>query len=114
MPRLSGSFTADYSAPLSGDTKLNLGAAVNYSGNRASDYSGNFPKRLPAYATVDLRAGVDFGKFNLSAFARNVTDKRAIVVVGTELLAANNTAGSPYAAGVLTPRTIGLEASIKF
>ncbi|QDZ08627.1 TonB-dependent receptor [Sphingomonas panacisoli] len=114
VPRLSGSFTADYSATLSGSTKLNLGAALNYTGNRISDYSGNFPKHLPAYATVDLRAGLDFGSFNLSAFARNLTDKRAIVVVGTELLATNNTAGSPYAAGVLTPRTIGLEASVKF
>jgi iron complex outermembrane recepter protein len=114
VPRFSGSFTADYTATLSGNTKLNLGGAVNYVDSRTSDYSGNFPKHLPAYATVDLRAGLDFGQFNLSAFARNITDKRAIVVVGTELLATNNTAGSPYAAGVLTPRTIGLEASIKF
>ena len=114
VPRFSGAFTADYSTTLSGDTKLNIGGAVNYVDSRISDYSGNFPKHLPAYATVDLRAGLDFGKFNLSAFARNLTDKRAIVVVGTELLATNNTAGSPYAAGVLTPRTIGLEASVKF
>lgn len=114
VPRWSGSFTADYSAALSGDTKLNLGAAVNYTGNRLSDYSGNFPKHLPSYATVDLRAGLDFGNFNLSAFARNLTDKRAIVVAGTGSLAANNTAGATYYAGVLTPRTIGLEASVKF
>jgi iron complex outermembrane receptor protein len=114
VPRLSGSFTADYGATLSGDTKLTLGAALNYTGSRLSDYSGNFPKHLPAYATVDLRAGLDFGSFNLSAFARNITDKRAIVVVGTETLATNNTAGSPYGAGVLAPRTIGLEAAIKF
>ena len=114
VPRWSGSLTADYSATLSSSTRLNLGAAVNYTGSRSSDYSGNFPKHLPAYATVDLRAGVDFGKFNLSAFARNITDKRAIVVVGTETLSTNNNPGSPYGAGVLAPRTIGLEASIKF
>ncbi len=114
VPRWSGSFTADYSTPLSGDTKLNLGAAVNYVGNRVSDYSGNFPKHLPAYAMIDLRAGLDFGKFTLSAFARNLTDKRAIVVVGTESLATNNTPGAAYAAGVLTPRTLGLEASVRF
>ena len=114
VPRLSGSLTADYGAAVSGTTKLNLGAAFNYTGSRLSDYSGSFPKHLSAYATVDLRAGLDFGTFSLSAFARNITDKRAIVVVGTESLATNNTPGAAYGAGVLTPRTIGLEAAIKF
>jgi D-lactate dehydrogenase (cytochrome) len=61
--------------------------------------------------TLAVQGGVSV---NLSAFARNLTDKRAVVVAGTGSLATNNTAGATYYAGVLTPRTIGLEASVKF
>ena len=74
----------------------------------------HFGRPLAHYATVDLRAGLDFGRWTLSAFARNLTDKRAIIVDGYEGLAPSQVAGTPYAASVITPRTIGAEAAIRF
>jgi iron complex outermembrane receptor protein len=114
VPHWAGSLTADYSVPLDSVVKWTMGGSVNYVGSRLSDFSGNFPKALPHYTTVDLRTGLDFGRFTISAFARNLTDKRAIIVAGTETTANNNTAGSPYGAAFLQPRTIGVEAAIRF
>lgn len=114
VPRLAGSLTADYDIPLSGEMKANIGGSVNYIGNRNSDYSQRFPKRLNAYTTFDLRAGIGYGAWSLSAFARNLTDKRAITVVAPAGLAPSNTAGQVYGAAYIQPRTIGLEAALRF
>lgn len=114
VPRLAGSLTADYDIPLSGGMKANIGGSVNYIGNRNSDYSQRFPKRLNAYTTFDLRAGIGYGAWSLSAFARNLTDKRAITVVAPAGLAPSNTAGQVYGAAYIQPRTIGLEAALRF
>jgi len=114
VPRFTGSLTADYAAPLGGSTKLILGATATYVSDRISDYSKKFPKKLGDYATFDLRAGIESGAFSLSAFVRNLTDKRAILVAGQQALAPSATPGAFYSAAVITPRTIGAEASIKF
>ena len=114
VPKLAGSLTADYSVPLSGDLTANIGGSVNYIGNRRSDYSQRFAKRLDDYTTFDLRAGIGRGALTVSAFVRNLTDKRAINVVGASGLAPSNTAGQIYGASYIQPRTIGAEAAIRF
>ena len=121
VPHWAGSLSADYVIPLNDSTKLSLGATASYVGNRIDDYAGlttagtqHYARTLGHYATVDLRAGLDFGRWTLSAFARNLTDKRAIIVDGYEGLAPSQVAGTPYAASVITPRTIGAEAAIRF
>lgn len=114
VPRWSGSLTADYTAELSASTSLNVGATLNYIGDRTSDYSNKFPKALPEYATFDLRAGLTTNGWTLSAFVKNLTDKRAIIVAGQQGLAASATPGAFYSAAVNQPRTIGAEASIRF
>ena len=114
VPRWTGSLTADYVVPLGDRRKLAFGGAVNYVGDRQSDYSGKFPKHLSSYATVDLHAGLDVGSWSLSVFARNLTDNRAIIVAGAQGLSPSNTAGAFYSAAIIQPRTIGAEASVRF
>jgi len=114
VPRWTGSLSADYSTALSDAVELTAGASVNYVGNRITDYANKFPKRLNGYATVDLRAGLDFGEWSLSAFAKNVGDRRAYNVVIAQALAPSATPGAFYAASVIQPRTVGAELSIKF
>ena len=114
VPRFSGSLTGDYTVAIGGGRHLNVGATLNYIGDRTSDYSLRFAKRLGDYATVDLRAGIDFGTFTLSAFARNLTDRRAITVVTNEGLAPSNTPGAAYGAGIIQPRTVGAEVAVHF
>jgi outer membrane receptor protein involved in Fe transport len=114
VPHWSGSLTADYGVPLSGDTRLTFGGSANYISSRVTDYSGKFPKRLDDYATFDLRAGLDIEKISLSVFARNITDKRAIVVAAQQGLAPSATPGAFYSAAVNQPRVIGAEAALRF
>ncbi|MBB4153964.1 outer membrane receptor protein involved in Fe transport [Sphingomonas jinjuensis] len=114
VPRWAGSVNADYSAPLGGDTALTLGASANYTGDRISDYANRFPKRLGAFTTFDLRAGVQTGAISLSVFARNITDKRAYLITQQQGLAPSNTSGAFYAAAVNQPRLIGAEAAFRF
>ncbi|MDX3899262.1 MAG: TonB-dependent receptor [Sphingobium sp.] len=114
VPRVSGALTADYSMELSGSTTLTLGATANYISNRTSDYANRFPKKLEGYATFDLRAGIGNDAWTLSAFVKNLTDKRAIIVAGTQGLAPSNTPGAFYSAAVNQPRVIGAEAAIRF
>jgi outer membrane receptor protein involved in Fe transport len=114
VPHWTGSLTADYAAQLGGNMKATFGASANYVGSRISDYANKFPKTLPAYATFDLRAGINGGQWSLSAFAKNIGDKRAFVVVGQEGLAASATPGAFYSASLIQPRTIGAEFSLKF
>ena len=110
----SGSLTADFSAPISGDMKLTAGATANYVGKRVTDYTNKFPKTLGAYTTFDLRAGIEQGSWTLSAFVKNLTDKREILVATQLGLAPSATPGAFYAAAINQPRVIGAEASIKF
>ena len=114
VPRFAGSLTGDYSATLGGDTKLTFGASANYISDRRSDYTNKFPKTLGDYATFDLRAGLTFDRLSLSAFARNITDKRAYNVLAQEALAPSSTPGAFYSASLIQPRVIGAEASIRF
>ena len=114
VPKWAGSLTADYSYPVGDNLKAVFGGSLNYTGKRLSDYSQKFPKVARAYTTLNLRAGLDSTHWSLSVFAKNLTDSRGVLVYGAEGLAPSSTPGAPYGAAVITPRTIGAEASIKF
>jgi outer membrane receptor protein involved in Fe transport len=114
VPRWSGSLTADYATPIGNAMKLTMGATANYIGSRTTDYTNKFPKTLGDYTTFDLRAGIEHGAMTVSAFVKNLTDTREILVATQLGLAPSNTPGAFYAAAINQPRVIGAEASIRF
>ncbi len=114
VPRWAGSLTADYSHPIGGEWKAVFGGSLNYTGKRTSDYSGKFPKPVAAYTTLNLRTGLESDRWSLALYVRNLTDRRGVLVYAAEGLAPSNTPGAPYGAAVITPRTIGAEASLRF
>ncbi len=67
--------------------------------------SQNIP--LSEYTLVGLRLGVIKGPWSVTAFARNLTDKRAQI-------SAINSSQDPDALLTIQPRTIGLTATRKF
>ena len=104
-------FSAPWSASLSIDKKfdllngleLSVGGTVAYLDKRRGAYIPDGQVAFPAYTTVDLRAGLTNGKWNLSVFASNLFDKAVPI------------AGGPQASGTLLysaifnrPRTFGL------
>jgi len=111
VPRWSGSATADYRWNLTDGIVANVGGAVNYVGDRVSDYSGRVPVTLPSYAVLDLHAGLKYRGFGVNLFAKNLNDARGITALATRGLAPGS---NPYAASIIQPRTVGLEFTAAF
>lgn len=111
VPDFSGSFTGQYSWAVSSNVDATLGGSVNHTGDRVSNYSTKAPRNVDAFTTINLNAGLDFGTFNLSVFAKNLTDERGILALASQTTAPG---GNPFGSAVITPRTIGAEVAIKF
>ena len=68
---------------------------------------------IPGYTEVDLRAGVNVGRFTVQAFARNLFNKRGITIGVRFLVRATSRTGQP-ASAIIRPRTIGLTLTASF
>jgi iron complex outermembrane receptor protein len=66
---------------------------------------------LPAYATVDLRGGVNFKRITFEVYAKNVGDSR-----GLNNITSLNLSGftNPWTASVIQPRTVGMSVTASF
>lgn len=95
------------------DRPAYFGISARYTGKRDAGYAGStaIPSiNLPAFTLVDLQAGIDFQRFSLSAYVRNLADKRGILSVDTGL-----TANPNLVQAALTPsRTIGMTVTVPF
>jgi iron complex outermembrane receptor protein len=94
----------------SGFGTVNLNAfGANSLGGPLTAATFTFDPELPAYDIVNLRLGVLRGRWDLSLFANNLTDERA-------LLALDQERGTLARVSYLTnqPRTIGLTARLNF
>jgi iron complex outermembrane recepter protein len=115
-------YSAKWSASLDIEQKLTVTAAVaafvggnvRYLTDRPSDFPSTptgMRLDLPAYALLDLRAGLVLGDWTVSLFAQNVTNRLAILGASPQL--ASGLTGINYAI-VQRPRTIGLSVSERF
>ena len=114
-PRLSLGLNADYNWSLGGDAEAFVGGSLRALSKQTADYDADFraandrQRKVPAYEVVDIRGGVDFGRFSVEAFARNLFN--ADGKTSTTAVTAN---GLPFnlngaiGTGVIRPRTIGL------
>ncbi len=111
VPRLTASLSTDYRWGLVADWKASLGGSVNFTGERRSNFSQQQPLTVGSFTTVNLNAGLENAHWRLSLYAKNVNDARGV----TSLLAAGALPSmNPYLAGVIAPRTVGVEATYKF
>ena len=73
---------------------------------------------IPDYATVDLRGGVEFGKFTVEAYVKNLTNSDGISSLETgitdQALHNNILPGGAIRAAFIRPRTIGVSLSAGF
>ncbi len=108
VPRFQGDFGLNYTRPIVGDYVGMAAADANFRGKENSYFASNsFNIPLSEYTLVNLRLGVIKGLWSVTAFARNLTDKRAQV-------SAINSSQDPDALLTVQPRTIGLTATRKF
>lgn len=108
VPRYQFNAGVNYTRPIYGDWQGMLAADVTYRDFVNAYFASNsFNLELPPYTLVGLRAGVINGPWSVTAFARNVTNKRAEV-------SAINSTQDPHALLTVQPRTIGVTLTRKF
>jgi outer membrane receptor protein involved in Fe transport len=109
VPKYQFSFGLNYTRPMIGDLQGVVATDVTYRDAVNAYFASNTEFNLPLapYTLVNLRLGVIDGPWSVTAFARNLTDKRAEV-------SAINSSQDPDALLTVRPRTIGLTATRKF
>lgn len=114
-PKFSISVNSDYEWSIGNGITASIGGSLRSLSKQSGNYDatylalyGNFA-RVPAYAIVDLRAGLDFGRFSLQAYVKNLGDTYGVTSVLPQY--SSGLANYPNAAsavGVNRPRTFGL------
>lgn len=71
-------------------------------------------RRIPAYEVVDLRAGIHLGRFEVEAYAKNLTNALGLTSTGTIFPTPSALPNDALSASVIRPRTIGLALTAGF
>jgi iron complex outermembrane recepter protein len=112
-PEWTTAIDVDYEWDVFTDATAYVGGGWRFVDELATDF--DLQVELPSYDVIDLRAGVDFERFSVELFAKNVTDEYALVSFGGFPITPQMTPGLfNGAAAVLRPRTIGLVLSARF
>lgn len=132
-PKISVSLNGDYEWKFAASTTAYVGASVRAVGRQRGNFiagevvgvepDGDFifaftpQRRIPSYTTLDLRTGVQFGRYSIDAYARNITNSRGInslVEVTDELTGTSPLPGGALRGALLQPRTIGISLGAEF
>jgi iron complex outermembrane recepter protein len=117
VPKFSTSLDGAYTWHAFGDYVAFTGATWSYIGSRFNDFSAvpgaTFEPEprpeLPSYDAVDLRAGLENGRWTFELYGKNLGDNRAIVYY--------TNSGTPNYGGAidyLQPRTLGAAVTVRF
>lgn len=117
-PKLSVAANADYHWQLSPGTRAHVGASYRHLSGQTGTYDLAFDlahghqRHIAPYGVFDLFAGVDFGRFDLEAYVKNLGNSHGITsIAGTTTPIFPNGA---IGAGIIRPRTIGLSLGINY
>ena len=109
VPRFTAAVTSDYEI-VSGGLRPTVGATLRYVTRRMASFDqslANPQYTLPAYALLDLRAGVTVHTITAQLYIHNVLDRLG------QLSA--NTGYGPYAqVAIVQPRTVGITLSMSY
>lgn len=119
VPKWATTLNVDYQWAAFGDATAYVGATARYIGERSSAYGalnflllGDPQVDLPSNTQVDLRAGVDFDRYGIEVFARNIGNEDAPLTFSGFTQTAPNALNG--AATVPRPQTIGVELTARF
>jgi outer membrane receptor protein involved in Fe transport len=108
VPKFQLALGLNYRQPIGNGWDGMVATDVTYRDSETSYFASNsFNINLAPYTLVGLRIGGIHGPWSVTAFARNLTDKRAQI-------SAINSTQDPDALLTVQPRTIGVTATRKF
>ncbi|HEU4967415.1 TonB-dependent receptor [Sphingomonas sp.] len=120
-PKYSAALNGDYRWSLAGSTEAYIGGSVRLVGDQPGAFDATFraangrQREVPSYSVVDLRAGLDFGRFGVEAYVKNLGNSHGIT--STSAVQANGFDIYPNGAigtGIIRPRTIGLSLTAQY
>jgi iron complex outermembrane recepter protein len=112
----SGRDARRLSGPARAQATAYVGGGIRYLSDQVGDYDLDYrtdngrQREIPSYEVLDLQAGVDFGRYTIELYAKNVTDSDGKTSVGSLGATPNGAIGT----GVIRPRTIGLTLGVGF
>jgi iron complex outermembrane receptor protein len=114
----AGSLGITYTQPM-GDGEIIANWTATYRGNVVSRLGWNraFGDLLPAYTTHRASLTYDTDRYSIGLFATNIFDKYAVTSVNQDRsrVGVNDDVRLRYyGQAVLSPRTVGIEASFKY
>ncbi|MEG3181331.1 TonB-dependent receptor [Sphingomonas sp. LT1P40] len=115
-PKFSIGANADYEWSLGGDTTAFVGASIRSLSKQPAAFNAAFrtangrQRYLPAYEVVDLRTGVDFGRYSIELYAKNLTDAEG----KTSFEEPSNIPLGAAGTAVIRPRTFGISLTAGF
>ena len=117
-PKLSLALNADYHWSLNSGMRAHLGGSVRHLSGQTGPYDAAFvlahghQRHIDPYSVVDLFAGVDFGRFDVEAYVKNLGNSRGVTSVEGNLtpLFPNGAIGT----GIIRARTIGLTLGVNY
>ena len=115
-PDVSIGVNGDYEWSLGDTTTAFVGASARFLTEQSGAYDNAFrtangrQRQIASYEIVDLRAGVNFGAFQVEAFVKNLTDSEG----RTSTEALGSAPLGALQAGIIRPRTIGLSLGAGF
>lgn len=110
IPKYTASAALLYSRPLSGDLRFTARAATSHTGP-VRDEAYTYVE-LPSYTLVDARIGILSNRWNVYLTGANLTNKIAELTANNTDLTFNIPSLTRFTTN--QPRTIGLDATVKF
>jgi iron complex outermembrane recepter protein len=108
--RFSGNVSVEQDFPIAASTTGFVGAMESYVGDRQGVFTAaaSIPRQYyPAYAKMDLRAGVKHESWTADLYVNNATDKRGELSGGVGQF-------PPFAFTYIQPRTVGISLGKNF
>jgi outer membrane receptor protein involved in Fe transport len=126
-PKLSGALNGDYHWQFGTHTSAHVGASLRHLSGQTATYDIDFvnafgrQRHIRSYNVVDLFAGVDFGRFDLEAYVKNLGNSHGVTsVTGLTVFGPSPDTGFPLfpggaiGTGIIRPRTIGATLGFNF
>ncbi len=113
------SVNGNYEWALRGTAKAYVGGGFRFLSKQPADFdqayrdAHGYLRTLPSYEVIDLNAGIDFGRWSIEAFVKNLNNARGYTTV-TTVDAQPTIPNGAAMAGLLRPRVIGMTLVTSF
>ena len=114
VPDVSSTLNVDYTWKAFGNYSAIVGGSWVYTGTRYTGFSPSVDViephvKLPTYNTLDLRAGLESGRYSFELYGHNLSNERGITEYQNQG-GANQTGRATF----IQPRTFGVQLGAKF